>query len=136
MPRKTSVSWWSITGPLFGPHDPVYKNDCMNYTVRCPLQFWKVCVLIRENGTPSATAFMLGQEEIKDLSGFEEAFDVAATQIKIADLEGQTRLDFGDLRNHDHFAEGGPPGTIEGVAGTTGATKGGRMIQSFTDVVV
>src|SRR5262249_3569721 len=37
-----------ITGPLFASNDPVYKNDQMTYSVRCPLQFWKVCVLIRQ----------------------------------------------------------------------------------------
>jgi endonuclease G, mitochondrial len=125
-----------ITGPLFGPTDPVYKNDRMDYTVRCPLQFWKVCVLIRENGTPSATAFILGQEEIKDLPGFEEAFDVAATQIKVSDLEERTGLDFGELKDHDHFAEGGAPGTLEAVAGTTGATRRGRVIRHSGDIVV
>lgn len=125
-----------ITGPLFASNDPVYKNEKMNYSVRCPLQFWKVCVLIRQDGTPSATAFILGQEEIKDLSGFEEAFDVAATQIQIADLENQTGLDFGDLKEHDHFAEGGTPGTLEGVSGTTAATKRGRLIRNAQDIVV
>jgi endonuclease G len=125
-----------ITGPLFGSHDPVYKNDKMDYSVRCPLQFWKVCVLIRQNGTPSATAFILGQDEIKDLPGFEEAFDVAATQIKIADLEKQTGLNFGDVKKHDHFAEGGPPGNLESVAGTTEATKRGRVIRRAEDIMV
>ena len=85
-----------ITGPLFAANDPVYKNDRMNYSVRCPLQFWKICVLIRRDGTPSATGFVLGQEDIQNLPGFEEAFDVAATQIRVADLEERTGLDFGD----------------------------------------
>ena len=67
-----------ITGPLFSSNDPVYKNDRMNYSVRCPLQFWKVCVLIRQDDTPAATGFVLGQEDIQSLPGFEEAFDVAA----------------------------------------------------------
>jgi endonuclease G len=125
-----------ITGPLFGSSDPVYKNEKMNYTVRCPLQFWKVCVLIRQNGTASATAFVLGQEEIKDLPGFEEAFDVAATQIKIADLEKQTGLSFGALKEHDHFAENGSPGTLEAVIGTTEVTKRGRLIREVEDIMV
>jgi DNA/RNA endonuclease G (NUC1) len=125
-----------ITGPLFSPIDPVYNNDKMSYSVRCPLQFWKVCVLIRQNGTPSATGFILGQEEIKDLPGFEEAFDVAATQVRITDLEQRTGLDFGDLKNHDHFAQGGAPGTLEMVAGTTDATKAGRVIRKLKDIIV
>ena len=119
-----------ITGPLFASNDPVYKNDRMNYSVRCPLQFWKVCVLIRQNGTPSATGFVLGQEDIRDLPGFEEAFDVAATQIKIADLERRTGLDFGELKTFDHFAQGGAPGTLEGLA------HAARVIRSGGDIVV
>ncbi|MGC1898872.1 MAG: DNA/RNA non-specific endonuclease, partial [Pseudolabrys sp.] len=87
-----------ITGPLFAANDPVYKNDRMNYSVRCPLQFWKICVLIRRDGTPSATGFVLGQEDIQNLPGFEEAFDVAATQIRVADLEERTGLDFGEIK--------------------------------------
>jgi len=102
-----------ITGPVFALNDPVYRNENMDYSVRCPIQFWKVCVLIRENGTAAATGFVLGQEDIANLPGFEEAFDVAATQVKIADLETKTGLDFGDLKNHDHFAQGGPRGTLE-----------------------
>jgi endonuclease G len=124
-----------VTGPLFGSNDPVYKNEKMNYSVRCAQQFWKVCVLIRENGRPSATAFVLGQVEIKDLPGFEEAFDVAATQITIADLEKQTGLDFGDVKEHDHFAESGP-GTLERLVGTTDATKRGRVIRRVEDIIV
>ena len=104
-----------ITGPLFSDKDPIYKNERMDYSVRCPLEFWKVCVLIRQNGTPSATAFVLPQEEIKKLPGFEEAFDVTATQITIAELEQKTGLDFGKLRNLDHFAQGGEPGTLESM---------------------
>src|SRR5262249_41505495 len=46
----------------------------MKYSVRCPLQFWKICVLIRRDGTPSATGFVLGQEDIQNLPGFEESF--------------------------------------------------------------
>jgi len=110
-----------ITGPLFSPSDPVYQNERMNYSVRCPLQFWKVCVLIRErDNKPSATGFILGQEDIKDLPGFEAVFDVSATQIKIEDLEERTGLDFGDLKNFDHFAAGGAPGSLEmpGMAGS------------------
>jgi len=111
--KKDKQLMMVITGPVFAANDPVYRNDNMDYAVRCPIQFWKVCVLIREDGTPSATGFVLGQEDITNLPGFEEAFDVAATQVKIADLEKKTGLDFGDLKKHDHFAQGGAPGTLE-----------------------
>jgi endonuclease G len=124
-----------ITGPLFADNDPVYKNDRMNYSVRCPLQFWKVCVLVREDGSPSATGFILGQEDIQSLPGFEESFDVAATQIKIADLEQRTGLDFGEVKNFDHFAEGGAPGTLELPAGG-GRTRRAKVIRGGGDIVV
>ena len=124
-----------ITGPLFSSNDPVYKNDRMNYSVRCPLQFWKVCVLIRQDDTPAATGFVLGQEDIQSLPGFEEAFDVAATQIKIADLEKRTGLDFGRLREFDHFAQGGAPGTLE-VPTAAGASQPIKVIRGGEDIVI
>ena len=122
-----------ITGPLFAANDPVYKNDRMNYSVRCPLQFWKICVLIRRDGTPSATGFVLGQEDIQNLPGFEEAFDVAATQIRVADLEERTGLDFGDLKKFDHFAAGGVPGTLE-LPGVEG--RRAKIVRNGSDIVV
>jgi len=45
---------------------------------------------------------------------------VAATQVKIADLEKKSGLDFGELKNHDHFAQGGAPGTLELPNGEVG----------------
>jgi endonuclease G, mitochondrial len=124
-----------ITGPLFSSNDPVYKNDRMNYSVRCPLQFWKVCVLIRQDDTPAATGFVLGQEDIQSLPGFEEAFDVAAAQIRIADLEKRTGLDFGRLRDFDHFAQGGAPGTLE-VPTAAGASRPIKVIRGGEDIVI
>jgi endonuclease G len=124
-----------ITGPLFAANDPVYKNDRMNYSVRCPLQFWKICVLIRRDGTPSATGFVLGQEDIQNLPGFEEAFDVAATQIRVADLEERTGLDFGDIKKFDHFAAGGAPGTLE-LPSIEGVVQRAKIVRNGSDIVV
>jgi endonuclease G, mitochondrial len=125
-----------ITGPLFAPHDPVYQNDKMDYSVRCPLQYWKVCVLIRDDGSVSVTAFLLNQSEIQDLPGFEETFDVAATQVKISDLENKTKLSFGDLNKHDHFAQGGAAGTLEAPTGLVGETQTVKLIFHPSDIVV
>ena len=125
-----------ITGPLFAANDPIYKNDRMNYSVRCPLQFWKVCVLIKQDGTPSATAFVLGQEDIQNLPGFEETFDVAAAQIRLADLEERTGLDFGNIKNFDHFAAGGVPGTLELPSGIEGVTRRAKIVRNGSDIVV
>jgi DNA/RNA non-specific endonuclease len=106
----------------------------MDYSVRCPLKFWKVCVLIRADGTPSATGFILAQEEIQQLPGFEETLDLGAAQIKIIDLEKRTGLRFGGLSEHDHFARGGAPGTIE--APISGVVESIRPIRSNVDIVV
>jgi DNA/RNA endonuclease G (NUC1) len=126
-----------ITGPLFAPNDPLYQNDKMDYAVRCPLQFWKVCVLIREtDGSPSATGFILNQDEIKDLPGFEETFEVVATQIKISELEKRTKLSFGDLNKHDHFAQDGAAGTLEAPTAQEGVTQTVKLIYSPSDIVV
>jgi len=124
-----------ITGPLFAANDPIYKNDRMNYSVRCPLQFWKICVLIRRDGTPSATGFVLGQEDIQNLPGFEEAFDVAATQIRVADLEERTGLDFGGIKKFDHFAAGGAPGTLE-LPSIEGVIQRAKIVRNGSDIVV
>jgi endonuclease G len=121
-----------ISGPVFAPNDPIYQNDKMDYSVRCPLQFWKVCVLIRQNGTPSATAFILGQEEISNLPGFEERLDIEAAQLSIIDLEEKTGLDFGNLKLHDHFAAGGVLGTLE--VSTTGRRI--KPLRSYEDIIV
>jgi phospholipase C len=125
-----------ITGPVFSDKDPVYRNDKMNYSVRCPLEFRKVCVLIREDGSPSATAFVLGQDDIQSLPGFEEAFDVGATQITIAELEDKTGLSFGSLKRSDHFAQGGAPGALENVAGLESQRRPRRPIRQPGDIVV
>jgi DNA/RNA endonuclease G (NUC1)/S1-C subfamily serine protease len=124
-----------ITGPLFAANDPIYKNDRMNYSVRCTLQFWKICVLIRRDGTPSATGFVLGQEDIQNLPGFEEAFDVVATQIRVADLEERTGLDFGDIKKFDHFAAGGAPGTLE-LPSIEGIVQRAKIVRNGNDIVV
>ena len=133
--KKDKRRMMVITGPVFAKNDPVYRNEKMDYTVRCPIQFWKVCVLIREDGTPSATAFILGQEEITDLPGFEETFDVAATQVKIAALEKKTGLSFGDLKKHDHFARKGDPGTLE-LPGAGGGVEQVKVVRTGEDIVV
>jgi DNA/RNA endonuclease G (NUC1) len=124
-----------ITGPLFAPNDPVYHNDQMDYSVRCPLQFWKVCVLVREDGSAAATGFLLGQSEIADLSGFTETFDVGVAQITIADLERKTCLSFGSLAKHDHFAQSGQAGELETIEFAT-PTMRARPIRNAPDIVI
>lgn len=111
--RKEARRMVVFTGPVFKRNDPAYSNRHMDYTVRIPLQFWKVCALIREDDSLAATGFLLGQPDVADLPGFEEKFDVTAAQVTIEHLESLTGLGFGRLKAHDHFAKGGDPGTLE-----------------------
>jgi endonuclease G, mitochondrial len=123
-----------ITGPVFAKSDPLYRNSQMNFSLRVPLQFWKVCVLVREDDSVSATAFLLGQEEIADLPGFEEKFDAAVAQITVKDVERRTGLNFGLLSQHDHLAEGGKPGTLEIMRESQSFRI--KPIEDYDDIVV
>lgn len=134
--RKEKRLMTVITGPVLRPDDPVYRNKHMNYSARIPLRFWKLCALIREaDGTLSATGFILGQQDITKLPGFEEAFDVAAAQITIAELERLTGLKFGTLKKYDHFAKTKAAGTLEAVS--TASIRGRiKPLRSFEDIVI
>ena len=65
----------------------------------------------------------------------EEAFNVGAAQITIADLESRTGLDFGELKNHDHFSQSGETGTLEGVV-TDPHQRRIKPIYSGLDILV
>lgn len=111
--RKDKKRISVFTGPIFKTSDPRYQNERMDAPVRIPLEFWKVCALIREDGTLSATAFILTQEDITSLPGFEAFLDVKEVQTTIREVEERTGLTFPVLRDHDHLAAGGAPGTLE-----------------------
>lgn len=124
-----------ISGPVFASNDPLYRNNKMSFSLRIPLEFWKVCVLVRQDNSVAATAFILGQEDIQGLPGFEdEVFDAQAAQITIAELEEKTGLSFGNLQEHDHFAQGGTPGTLE-VLRESGS-RPVKPLRSWEDIVV
>lgn len=111
--RKEQRKIVVITGPLLRVGDPWYRNPAMSMRVRIPVAFWKVCVIVRQDGTLAATAFVMDQNDITELPGFEERFDVMAVQRTVAELEQETGFDFGFLRDHDPMAQGGAPGTLE-----------------------
>lgn len=119
-----------ITGPIFKRNDPKYQNEFMEAPVRIPLEFWKVCALIREDGTLSATAFILSQADITSLDGFEAFLNVSEVQTTIKNVEKRTGLEFPVLRDHDHIAAGGVLGTLE-LEGQTVIP-----IRTYEDIVV
>jgi endonuclease G len=111
--KKDKMRISVITGPIFKQNDPKYQNKFMDAPVRIPLEFWKVCALIRDDGTLSATAFILSQDDITSLPGFEAFLDVKEVQTTIKDVEQRTGLKFPVLRDNDHLAAGGGLGTLE-----------------------
>lgn len=111
--KKDKIRMSVFTGPIFKQNDPKYKNPKMDAFARIPLEFWKVCALVREDGTLSATAFILSQDDITSLHGFEAFLDVTEVQTTIRNVETKTGLKFPVLRDNDHLAEGGALGTLE-----------------------
>jgi endonuclease G len=111
--KKDKIRISVFTGPIFRASDPKYQNESMDAPVRIPLEFWKVCALVREDDTLSATAFILSQADITSLSGFEAFLDVKEVQTTIHDVEKRTGLEFPVLRDNDHLAAGGARGTLE-----------------------
>jgi hypothetical protein len=91
--------------------------------------------LRREDGSLSATGFTLGQEDITDLPGFKEVFDVAAAQVTLADLQVTTGLGFGPLLQHDHFAKTKQPGALE-IKELGGVKRRVKPIRTFDDIVM
>ena len=128
--KKDKMRISVLTGPIFKASDPKYKNIKMEAAVRIPLEFWKVCALIRDDGTLSATAFILSQADITSLPGFEAFLDVKEVQVTVRDVENRTGLKFPVLRDNDHLATGGAPGTLE-LEGQTVIP-----IRSYEDIVV
>ncbi|MCC5465680.1 DNA/RNA non-specific endonuclease [Pelosinus baikalensis] len=83
-----------FTGPVFRTDDMLYRG------VKIPAEFWKIAVMVKEDGNMSATAYLQTQKNlIRDL---DFAFGSYKTyQVAVSNIEILTGLDFGDLRNHD-----------------------------------
>jgi endonuclease G len=92
-----------FTGPVLAADDDAYRG------VALPRQFWKVVTMVKDDGTLSATGYLLSQEEL--IKGLEaatlEGFAYGAYrtyQVPITRIEDLTRLSFGALPNADPLA--------------------------------
>jgi endonuclease G len=86
-----------FTGPVLGVDDLTYRG------VRIPIAFWKVLAFLSDSGRPSATAYMVDQEN--ELSTLEAAFGRYKTyQRSIRYVEQVTGLSFGRLKTYDGFS--------------------------------
>ena len=104
-----------FTGPVFRGDDIIYRN------VQIPAEFWKVAVMVKENGELSATAYLQTQKNLMDHLEFAYG-EFKTYQIKVSTIENLTGLDFGNLRNHD------PMERIE-------TTAVGRVINNSKDIL-
>ncbi|PEX10773.1 endonuclease [Bacillus cereus] len=87
-----------FTGPIFRSDDMIYRG------VQIPAEFWKVAVMIKEDGNLSATAYLQSQKNLID--NLEFAYGKYKTyQVPVSKIEALTGLDFGELRNHDPIAQ-------------------------------
>ncbi len=83
-----------FTGPVLAGDDAVFHG------IQLPKEFWKVVVMVRDDGKLSATAYLLSQEDM--IEGLEFVFGEFRTyQVTVALIEKKTGLDFGALRNFD-----------------------------------
>lgn len=96
-----------FTGPVFRSDDIIYREQ-----FQIPAEFWKVVVMVKEDGHLSATAYLQTQKHLID--NLEFAFGEYKTyQVAVSKIEALTGLDFGNLRNHDPIAR------IENTVGHT-----------------
>ena len=56
-----------LSGPVLDEADPLYRG------VALPLQYWKVVSMVRTDGKPSVTAYLLSQESLLDEFRIERA---------------------------------------------------------------
>ncbi len=87
-----------FTGPVFRDDDLIYRGE-----FRIPAEFWKVVVMVKDDDTVSATAYLQTQKNL--ISDLEFAYGKYKTyQLPVATIEGLTGISFGELRSHDPLA--------------------------------
>lgn len=87
-----------FTGPIFRPDDMLYRGE-----YRIPAEYWKVVVIIKEDGQISATAYMQTQKNL--IVDLEFAYGGYKTyQVPVSLIAELTELDFGDLPDFDPLA--------------------------------
>lgn len=86
-----------FTGPVFRPEDRLYRG------VAIPAAYWKVVAFLSDEGTRSATAYMIDQT--RELEALEITFGRYKTyQVSVRRIEALTGLSFGALSRHDGYS--------------------------------
>jgi endonuclease G, mitochondrial len=95
-----------FTGPIFGEDDIPYRG------ILLPLQFYKVAAMIKKDGKPSVTGYILSQpdeiDDFRDLEGIKDTgFGQFKTyQVPVARIANLTGIRF------DKFTQFDPLGNI------------------------
>jgi endonuclease G, mitochondrial len=92
-----------FTGPILADDDQAFRN------IQLPRQFWKVVVMVKEDGGLSVTGYLLSQEGlIQGLEFVPEEFSYGAYetfQVPVRSIEELTRLSFGSLSDADPLGQ-------------------------------
>lgn len=95
--RKYDLRLTVFTGCIFKSNDRKYNN------VQIPGRFWKIIVMRKEDGSLSATGYIVNQDDLikdittRDLFVFEQ---FKTYQVSLKEIETATKLSFG-LNEHD-----------------------------------
>ena len=101
-----------VTGPVLAGDDDRYRG------VQLPRQFWKVVAMVKADGTLSATAYLLSQEEL--IHGLEVAGEFSygayrTFQVPVRRIEALTGLSFGALPDADPLERLESTGTVKEI---------------------
>jgi endonuclease G len=98
--RKFGLKVTVFTGPIFRADDLRYRRR-----YKIPAEFWKVVVVVKEDGKLSATAYLQTQKNL--IGDLEFAYGAYRTyQVPVGLIEELSGLDFGALHDHDPLATG------------------------------
>jgi endonuclease G len=87
-----------FTGPVFRIDDLLYRGQ-----FQIPAEFWKVVVMVKDDGSLSATAYLQTQKNL--IEDLEFAYGKYKTyQVPMVKIEHLAGLDFGTLRQYDPIA--------------------------------
>jgi endonuclease G len=107
-----------FTGPIFRADDLRYRG-----LFRIPAEFWKVVVVVKEDGKLSATAYLQTQKNL--IADLEFAYGAYKTyQVPVALIEELSGLNFGALRQYDPLA----------ASGEEEAASVGLVIENLEDI--
>ena len=137
-----------FTGPIFSDSDPKYRGH------KIPMEFWKVAAGIAPDGELFATAYLLSQENLIDVTDLDEAVRelplgaYLTYQRRVTDIENATGLRFFFTRKGS--TKQIPLSSIDPLDGPAGrrprrrgaradeafAPAGGDVLESFDQIVL